>query len=49
MVAFGHQGRQPGAFERPTDLDIGPDGRIYVVAFGNDRVQVFEPLGSEVP
>ena len=25
MVAFGHQGSEPGAFERPTDLDIGPD------------------------
>jgi len=44
LSIFGSQGDGPGEFERPTDLDIGPDGRIFVVDFGNDRIQVFEPL-----
>ena len=26
------------------DLDFGADGRIYVVDFGNNRIQVFAPL-----
>lgn len=49
VAVFGHRGNEPGAFERPTDLDIGPDGRIYVVDFGNDRVQVFAPLAAAAP
>ncbi|MFQ5418710.1 MAG: 6-bladed beta-propeller, partial [Myxococcota bacterium] len=46
LAAFGSRGSRPGEFERPTDLDIGTDGRIYVVDFGNDRIQVFEPLSG---
>ena len=38
--------KTPRGFDRPTDLDFGPDGRIYVVEFGNDRIQVFAPLGG---
>ncbi len=34
----------PGQFERPTDLDFDSDGRIYVVDFGNNRIQVFAPI-----
>ena len=41
-VATQKQGGGIGEFERPTDLDMGPDGRIFVVDFGNDRIQVFE-------
>jgi hypothetical protein len=38
-----------GVFPRPTDLDVGRDGRIYVVDFGKDRVQVFAPLSGAIP
>lgn len=44
LSVFGSQGKGPGEFERPTDLDIGPDGRLFVVDFGNNRIQVFEPF-----
>ena len=43
---FGSRGSALGEFERPTDLDVGPQGRLYVVDFGNDRIQVFAPLGE---
>ena len=45
-AVIGSQGGGRGQLERPTDLDIAPDGRIFVVDFGNDRVQVFEALGE---
>ena len=46
LSAFGRQGVARGEFERPTDLDVAPDGRIYVVDFGNNRIQVFGQLGG---
>ena len=36
-------------FSGPVSLDFGPDGRIYVVDFGNDRIQVFAPLAGVEP
>ncbi len=38
---FGSAGSGPGQFNRVEDLAVGPDGRIYVVDKGNNRVQVF--------
>jgi DNA-binding beta-propeller fold protein YncE len=49
LTAFGSHGSDPGQFNRPTDLDFGPDGRIYVVDSGNDRIQVFASLGGVEP
>ncbi len=43
LTAFGEPGSGPGRLDRPTDLAVSPDGRVYVVDFGNDRIQVFEP------
>lgn len=37
---FGEHGRAPGQYIRPHDIDIGPDGQIYVADPGNNRVQV---------
>ena len=48
LSAFGRQGVGRGEFERPTDLDVAPDGRIYVVDFGlrprsNSRARAMRP------
>ena len=41
LGAFGSKGSGKGQFSSPYAICIGPDGRIYVVDCGNDRVQVF--------
>jgi DNA-binding beta-propeller fold protein YncE len=38
----GRHGSRDGEFIRPHDVDVSPDGRIYVVDSGNNRVQVFD-------
>ncbi len=38
---FG-RGRGPGQFIRPHDIDVAPDGTIYVVDPGNDRIQLLD-------
>ena len=44
LVAFGSQGDGPGQLDRPTDLAFDDEGNVFVVDFGNNRVQKFEPL-----
>ena len=46
LVAFGQPGAGPGELDRPTDAAVDADGEVYVVDFGNDRVQVFAPGGA---
>ena len=41
LVAFGEPGTAPGQLDRPSDAVVDDDGRVYVVDFGNDRIQVF--------
>ena len=41
--AFGEQGSGIGQFNRPSDVKISPDGKVYVADFFYDRVQVFNP------
>lgn len=41
LAAWGRPGGGPGELERPTDVATGPDGRLYVTDFGNDRIQVW--------
>ncbi len=38
----GSRGSRDGEFARPHDVESAPDGRIYVVDSGNDRVRVFD-------
>lgn len=46
VMAFGTFGEEPGQFIFPTDIAFRAD-RIYVSEFGgNDRVQVFDDMGS---
>ena len=37
----------PEEFERPTDITVDAKGNIYVVDFGNNRIQKFAPLISQ--
>jgi sugar lactone lactonase YvrE len=46
LLAFGHEGNQPGNFRLPSGLAIW-DNRIYVADSGNRRVQVFEYLDDD--
>ena len=41
ISTFGINGSGGGQFSYPWGICIGPDGRIYVVDAGNDRIQVF--------
>ena len=38
---FGSKGKQDGQFNRPEDIAIDPDGRVFVADTGNSRIQVF--------
>lgn len=44
--SLGARGSADGAFNFPTNLAAGPDGRMYVVDTFNFRVQVFGPDGT---
>jgi ABC-type Fe3+ transport system permease subunit len=47
LLRFGEYGEAPGQFVFPTDIVLGPQGRLYVSEYGgNDRVQVFTPQGE---
>lgn len=45
---IGTRGSAAGQFNLPRDIDIGPDGLLYVVDGGNFRVQVFDQDGRLV-
>lgn len=42
---IGQLGLEEGEFNRPTDLCVGMDGRVYVLDTGNFRVQIFDREG----
>jgi sugar lactone lactonase YvrE len=44
--AFGRKGKAPGEFAAAHGLAIDTQDRIYVADRGNNRVQVFSPLGE---
>ena len=47
LVDFGSQGSALVKFERPTDITVDAKGNIYVIDFGNNRIQKFAPLISQ--
>jgi DNA-binding beta-propeller fold protein YncE len=46
--SFGSAGSEPGQFERPRALALGPDGNLYVADANNNRIQVFTRSGKLV-
>jgi len=48
LYDIGTRGIEPGQFNLPRDISIGPSGLLYVVDGGNFRVQVFEQDGTFV-
>ena len=47
QVIWG-EGAALGHFQMPRDIEVGPDGSIYVVDSGNDRIQKFAADGRFV-
>jgi sugar lactone lactonase YvrE len=45
---IGTRGTAEGEFNLPRDVELAPDGKLYVVDGGNFRVQVFEEDGTFV-
>ena len=45
-LTVGSTGEGPGQFRNPRGIAVGPEGRIYVVDSGNNRIQVFGPDGE---
>ncbi|RMF06549.1 MAG: hypothetical protein D6762_09250 [Candidatus Neomarinimicrobiota bacterium] len=43
VAALGSRGTEPGAFNFPTFVAAGPDGRLYITDTMNFRVQVLSP------
>ncbi len=46
QVVLGGSGARAGQYQQPADVDVGPDGSIYVVDTGNHRVQRLGPDGN---
>lgn len=46
LFEFGWRGGAAGEFNLPTQVEIGPDGAVYVLDAGNFRVQVFSEDGQ---
>jgi sugar lactone lactonase YvrE len=52
VAEFGRPGKGPGELDRPADMAVDDAGVLFVVDFGNDRIQVFRPIrssGDSVP
>jgi DNA-binding beta-propeller fold protein YncE len=45
---IGTRGEEPGQFNLPRDIEVGPDGMLYIVDGGNFRVQVLTTDGSHI-
>ena len=46
LFSFGTLGSGDGQFNQPTDLALGPNGEIYVMDWGNQRIQKFDADGN---
>jgi len=46
--AWGFEGSGDGQLLDPQDIEVGPDGLVYIADSGNHRIQVFQPAGSPI-
>src|SRR5579859_2358778 len=46
QLVWGSEGAQPGQFEAPRGVAVGPDGSIYVADSRNNRIEKFDPTGK---
>ena len=46
LAEIGHRGTEPGEFNLPTHIALGPDNTMYVLDTGNFRIQAFSPEGQ---
>lgn len=45
ITKIGSYGKEPGQFRDPEHLAVDSDGNVYVSDRGNNRIQVFKPIG----
>jgi len=48
LATWGGPGEKPGAFRRPLGVAVGPEGRIFVADYLNDRLQVLDRKGRPI-
>lgn len=46
LFSFGHRGTGPGEFHFPHELDVAPDGRVFIADTYNNRIQIFDADGK---
>jgi DNA-binding beta-propeller fold protein YncE len=46
LRSFSSKGREPDQLRAPTNLEVGPDGNIYVVDSELGTIKVFSPEGN---
>jgi len=44
LAAFGQYGPEDGSFGLPNGLALGPDGSLWIVDAGNNRVVKYPPI-----
>jgi hypothetical protein len=45
LTAFGEQGTGRGQFNHAIAVSVAKDGTVFVVDFGNNRIQRWRPKG----
>jgi len=48
LSEFGQPGSKPGEFFHPTNINLGPDGNLYISDTGNYRIQIITQDGEFV-